>query len=324
MFARIALIALTTVAATTALIAAGTSNVALRPLSAHVDGGSMDVTVLDRRASGDTVRAEVMLFDVFGRSVGGYGRPFAPADVDVSDLWRSYVVDKAWVRTSAVDIDVKEIRSDETSAYAVAFVLDRSLSMTHPRAVRMQQAVQRALDMFEPQDHAAVVKFTSKVKTEVELTNDRDEYMADFQVNGVNPRSDGTAIYDGIDAAFDELDDAPDGVRRVIIVFTDGDDNSSSETLDDVLQRAAESHTTVFAVTYGVPVEHALVRLASASGGRVHRLQKEEEFDQVFTSIYSSLRHRYMVTITPSHDDEFQKSLDAPAYGATMQLGTMR
>lgn len=312
-------------AASTTALAVGTTNVTPRPLMPQVESGSMDVTVLDRQRQGDTVRAELMLFDVFGRSVGGYGRPYAPADVNVAALWEGFVVDRGLAKTSDVKIDVDELRSDDASTYAVAFVLDRSLSMGQTRAVRMQQAVQRALDMFEPQDHAAVVKFTSRVKTEVSLTNERETYMEDFLVNGLNPRSDGTAIFDGADEGMDELDDAPDGVRRVLIVFTDGDDNASSTSLDEILERANATNTTVFAVTYGVPDGHALVRLASATGGRVHRLQREEEFDQVFTSIYSSLRHRYVVTVTPKKsDEEFQKTNDRPSYGSVLQMSSTR
>jgi len=263
-----------------------------------VNSKTAAVHVLEKRTTSSGLELDVALYDVgTGRTVGQYAPPFVSPQEDYKSLWKDFVISTLQIPTHPDDINVLEQRKIDNESFAIAFVLDHSPSMTVPRALRMQRAVQHALSMFDENDYVSVVKFTGRVQTEVALTNDHSTFMNGFKVNGLNLRSEGTAIYDGSMAALEQLASAPQDSKRVMIVFTDGEDNSSVTTLEQVIEKATETGTQVFAVTYGVSNDDPLEELAEATGGRVSRLSDVYDFDKVFLGMYSALRHTYRVSI---------------------------
>lgn len=267
------------------------------PVRELITTGRVQAHVLERQLFDDRVEFEVVLSNDKGRTIGGYAPPYIQAGQDAVSLWREYI--HSHLNVSATDdrISIAEERRAQDMSFAVAFVLDHSLSMTMPRAIRMQRAIQQAMSVFERDDYVSVVKFTSKVRTEVPLSNDKPTYMASFKVNGINFRDDGTAIHDAAIAGLRQIETAPASARRVLIVFTDGEDNASTATMDEVRRVAREVHATVFAVTYGVGQDEELAQLAQSTGGRIHRLHDVYDFDRVFLGIYNGLRHSYIVRV---------------------------
>jgi len=267
------------------------------PVRELVSSGRVGAQVMDKRTFEDRVEFEVVLSNDKGRTVGGYAQPYVQAGQDVVSLWREYIISHLNINATDDRISVSEERRAQDQSFAVAFVLDHSLSMTMPRAIRMQRAIQQAMSVFERDDYVSVIKFTSKVKTEVPLSNDKDTYLGSFKVNGINFRDDGTAIHDAAITGLRQIASAPASARRVLIVFTDGEDNASSAKMDDVKRLAQETNATVFAVTYGVSEDEELAQLARSTGGRIHRLHDVYDFDRVFLGIYNGLRHSYIVRV---------------------------
>ncbi len=267
------------------------------PVRELIASNRVRAQVMDKRTFEDRVEFEVVLANDKGKTIGGYAPPYVQAGQDVVSLWREYVLSHLNVSATDDRISVTEERRAQDQSFAVAFVLDHSLSMTMPRAIRMQRAIQQAMSVFEREDYVSVVKFTSSVKTEVPLSNDKDRYLGSFKVNGINFRDDGTAIHDAAMAGLREIANAPTAARRVLIVFTDGEDNASTAKVQEVQKYAQEVNAAVFAVTYGVSEDEELAQLAKTTGGRIHRLHDVYDFDRVFLGIYNGLRHSYIVRV---------------------------
>lgn len=293
--------------------------VALKTVRDLVGSGTAKAQLIEKRVKEDRVDFELILTDVDGKTIGGYAPPYLPNADDVPVLWRDFISTQLSMPAEDEQITVREERRAENESYAVAFVLDHSPSMTMPRAVRMQRAVQSALRHFDQNDYVSVVKFTARVTVEVEPTTDRDQYMSSFKVNGLNMKSDGTAIFDATMKALDELRELPQSAKRVLIVFTDGEDNSSSAQLQDVVEAAKKQNATVFAVTYGVTNDNPLTYLAQQTGGRLHRLADVYDFDRIFLGIYRGLRHSYIVSV-----DNKPRSAEEETFGAVTTLSASR
>ena len=80
-----------------------------------------------------------------------------------------------------------------------------------------------------------------------------------------------TALYDAAAVALRRLREA--GGRRAVVLFTDGEDNRSRMSIDQVIDLARASEASVFAVAQGVAEVEALLRapldrLAEETGGR--------------------------------------------------------
>ncbi|MES2764910.1 MAG: OmpA family protein, partial [Bacteroidota bacterium] len=192
-----------------------------------------------------------------------------------------------------------EVREDTREPYALAFVLDHSPSMGELRATKMQEAVARTLNIIKPGDQVSVIKFTKNVTIEVPLTGDSASFKKLFKVNGLKDYDGGTAIYDATSAGISEINKAPAGFKKAIILFTDGGDNSSGAKLDSIVRFAKNNNAAIYSVAYGLTDETPLRDLSQYSGGRFYRIYSNKEFPYVFADIYRSLNNYYKITYTP-------------------------
>ena len=113
---------------------------------------------------------------------------------------------------------------NETQPFTVVVMLDFSASMTANLDLLKAATEQFILRML-PDDQGQVGAFSDKIEFSGTFTNDRDDLIGalkDLQFG--NP----TRLYDAIDASIDMLEDAP-GRRKIVLVFTDGDDTASRQ-----------------------------------------------------------------------------------------------
>ncbi len=265
--------------------------------AARISAG-VSIVVGSNRHYTDSTIAEVSVRDRSGRAVHGLAWDSRRTQHDdMASFWRDTVLPDLRVPLNYDSCNVVEFQLPRSTAYAVGFVLDHSPSMTTPRAIRMQRAVHAAIRRMHHTDAVTIVKFTSSVRVEVPLMTDKPTALETFKVNGINTREDGTAIYDGVYRALQELDRAASTQRRVLMVFTDGEDNASTVTLDSVIHAARLMNAVIHVITYGMTEQPDMVRLASATGGWVHPLFDVYAIDSVFRNKYESLRSRYAVRV---------------------------
>jgi hypothetical protein len=108
----------------------------------------------------------------------------------------------------------------------------------------------------------------------VNTTTDGEKIMD--KVRKLKPGG-GSALYDAIYTACTKrslVKGEPVDPRRVVVVIGDGNDNSSTKTLDQVVELAQRNLVTIYGIStsaYGFEAQGdpALVRLAKETGGRV-------------------------------------------------------
>lgn len=278
-----------------------------------VQSGQARFSVLSREVHGEKTEMQLVLVDQEGHSIGGYAPPYLGTQAEARELWKDFVSANLNIAVQPEAMTINETRAAENESFAVGFALDHSQSMTMPRAVRMQRAIQAALKTFDPNDYVTVVKFTSSVQTEVSLSNEQSTYLDQFKVNGLASRNNGSAVYDAAIEAINELSAAPGVTRRILVLFTDGEDNASSAKVEDVIAAAKAHNVIVHGVTFGVANEDPIGQIAEGTDGRLHRLTDIYDFDRVFLGIYNALRHSYAITVKMNRD------LNAEGgHGATM------
>lgn len=278
-----------------------------------VQSGQARFHVLSRETHGEKTDLQLVLVDQEGHSIGGYAPPYLGTQAEARELWKDFVTANLNLPVQPDAMTITETRSAENESFAVGFALDHSQSMTMPRAVRMQRAIQSALRTFDPNDFVTILKFTGSVDVEVPLSNNQAEYQSNFKVNGLASRGNGSSVYDAALEAIDELAKAPSVSRRILVLFTDGEDNSSSATIDDVIQAARKNNVVIHGVTFGVSNEDPVGTLAEGTDGRLHRLTDIYDFDRVFLGIYNALRHSYSITVKLN-----QTTFADASIGATM------
>jgi outer membrane protein OmpA-like peptidoglycan-associated protein/Mg-chelatase subunit ChlD len=265
---------------------------------------SLEIRSVDDHRYPDEVEIQAVVLDTAGRFVTGLAptKP-APNDLSFRRWWRALSDSTLPSITGAANriqnFRVQEVRETLREPNAIAFVLDHSGSMGDGRARRLQEAVRQLMNLVRGEDRIAVVKFDNRINVEVPLTQDSSEYKRRLKINGLEEQSGGTALYDGALAGIDEVAKAPAGVKKTVIVFSDGDDNDSKKRLRDVYRAAYAKGVKVHTVGYGLTNEEPMERIATTSGGKFYRVYSSREFPFVFADIYRSLKNYYRITYKP-------------------------
>lgn len=112
----------------------------------------------------------------------------------------------------------------------------------------------------------------------------------------------GTALYDAIIEAIDSV--GRQSGRRAVVVFSDGEDQSSHATREGANRRVEGSDATVYTIGQGRAADHAplqriMENIAAVSGGRAFFTQDLEKLEAAFKEIIDDLSHQYLISYAP-------------------------
>jgi Ca-activated chloride channel homolog len=194
--------------------------------------------------------------------------------------------------------------SNDPQPFTAVVMLDTSASMTEHLKL-LNQASEQFLMRLLPVDKAQVGAFNDKLQLSGSFTSDRDDLIAaldELQFGNA------TRLWDGLGFSLDALKGV-DG-RRVVLLFTDGDDTASKLRFGDALARARDEEVMVY--TIGLSVEffngvrqvrsrpdRNLRRVSEETGGGSFELQKSDMLASTFTRVAQELRSQYLLAFTP-------------------------
>ncbi len=204
---------------------------------------------------------------------------------------------------------------NETQPFTVVVMLDFSASMTANLDLLKAATEQFILRML-PDDKGQVGAFSDKIEFSGTFTSDRDDLIGalkDLQFG--NP----TRLYDAIDASIDMVEKVPG--RKIVLVFTDGDDTASRRGMGDVLQKAQLKEVMIYAIGLeseffnGVRLQktrpdRGLRKLAGDTGGGYFELKKTDDLAPTFTRVAQELHSMYALGFTPTVFDGKEHKLD--------------
>jgi VWFA-related protein len=204
---------------------------------------------------------------------------------------------------------------NETQPFTVVVMLDYSASMTSSLDLLRAAAEQFLLRML-PQDKGQVGAFSDRIEFSGEFTNDRDDLISalrDLQYG--NP----TRLWDAVDQSIDML--KPVDGRKVVLVFTDGDDTYSKTGFGTVLDHAKQNEVMVYAIglqsTYfngqrmvRSQPDRSLKKIAEETGGGYFELKKTDELAPTFTRVAQELHSLYTLGFSPAALDGKEHKLD--------------
>lgn len=194
-------------------------------------------------------------------------------------------------RPVPVQYTAAEFTSATAEQHAIALVLDHSGSMGEQRALALQDAARRLIAQKRSNDEIAVVKFDGNVAIEALPSSSSADLLARVQRVGLRGFGGYTAIADGAQTGLDVLRSSR-APSKVVIVFTDGFDNSSRVPLDSLIAFARAQNIPICTIGFGYNIdENYLQRIATATGGIYQRIYRTEEFDHVLPSIYALLEN---------------------------------
>jgi Ca-activated chloride channel family protein len=197
---------------------------------------------------------------------------------------------------------------NQAQPITVVVMLDTSASMTGAISL-LRDAAEQFLIRMLPEDRGKVGAFNDKIEVTAEFVSDRDDLIGAL---GDLDYGNATRLFDALALSLDELRGIEG--RRVILVFSDGEDTASRARLGQIVDRAREEEVMVYAI--GLEVEYfngvrmvrtrpddGLRRLAEETGGGYFELEKTADLAPTFTRVAQELHSQYVVGFTPTSLD---------------------
>jgi len=197
-----------------------------------------------------------------------------------------------------------ELFTNEDLPATIGLLVDSSASMRGRQTERAAAAAAFA-EMHHPLDEFFVLNFNEAVwpglPPPLAFTDDPVQLR---QALFATPSAGMTALYDALERAMDHLR-LGSLDRKALIVVSDGGDNASRHTLDEVLDRARRAGAAIYAVTLVDPDDRdakprVLKDLARETGGHAFTPHNSEEVLQAFTRIALEIRSGYTIGFTPA------------------------
>jgi VWFA-related protein len=112
----------------------------------------------------------------------------------------------------------------------------------------------------------------------------------------------GTALYDVIVRGADMLGRSTG--RKALVAFTDGEDQGSRATLEDVRRRLQTTDATLYMIGQGRGIsmnnlKAVMEQLARPTGGRAIFMEQIDELNRAFTELLEELSNQYLLGYPP-------------------------
>ena len=212
---------------------------------------------------------------------------------------------------------ITNFSSETDLPLTIALIIDTSGSIRDKLRFEQEAATEFFYSTLQRgKDKALIISFDSGVDLIQDYT-DNPEKLAD-SVRKIRAGG-GTSLYDAIYLAVTQKLAGQEG-RRIAILITDGDDNSSRVSLTETLEAAQQNNVTIYAISTNSTAyfgskeqergDKTLRRFSDETGGKPFFPLKIQDLANSFLDIHDELRSQYQIgyrTSNPRMDGSFRR-----------------
>lgn len=207
--------------------------------------------------------------------------------------------------------------SSEDVPISIGVIFDFSGSMAN----KVAKAREAALQFFKtanPQDEFFLVSFNERAELTSAFTNSVEDLQSRMMLTAPKGR---TALLDAIYLGLSQMRGARNA-KRALLILSDGGDNHSRYSENDIKRLVKEADTQLYAVGIFDPLGYRnrtpeelngpslLSEVTELTGGRVFSVEKLDELPDITSKIGMELRNQYVIGYRPSnkaHDARWRK-----------------
>jgi VWFA-related protein len=185
-----------------------------------------------------------------------------------------------------------------TQSLSCAILLDTTGSMAGALP-RVKNSIVKLIDELDAKDSVAIYTFDQRLVLRQAFTTDKSAAKRAV----LRTRAEGsTALFDALSETAQEL--SKRSGKKALILFTDGDDNSSALSASAAVARAKKAGIPLYTIAEGEATRSQNLRklledMSGRTGGTAYEIEKAGAIEQVFHEISESLRHLYMIGYRP-------------------------
>jgi tight adherence protein B len=193
-------------------------------------------------------------------------------------------------------LEVDPLSEFEETPVVVALVFDISGSVRPVFEQIQAAAISFVRDVTDQGVEVALIPFSSVIEVAVEPTSDAATLEAGIMA--LSPGGE-TPLYDAVVTSTEVLEDAltgRDGIAQ-IVVFSDGGDTNSENTLGDVIAAAQAIDAPITSVAWETDDldPDALASMADATGGTVVASEDAGEIEGLFQTVAADITSQYVI-----------------------------
>ena len=234
----------------------------------------------------DLITFNVTVTDIYGRFVSGLGK-------------NAFTI-----------LDEKQPQeitffSDEDAPVSVGVLFDVSGSMSGDKVRRARDALSHFIQTSHDRDEYFLIAFNSRAQLLMDRTRDGNAVLDKLMF--VQTKNN-TALYDACYLGVERVQRGTHP-KRALLLISDGQDNNSRYTFNELRRVLKESDVVLYAIgilgggdvgsSLGMEGQGILDELASVSGGKAFYPRSAPEMDDIFEQIALELRHQYSIGYRP-------------------------
>src|SRR5262245_52393688 len=195
----------------------------------------------------------------------------------------------------------------------LALLFDVSRSVRNRFDFERETAGRFLKEVMKPGDAVSVFSIGTTPKLSVQRTSSVDSAIA--ATAAIQPTEEATAFFDTVVKASHYLNDSSNpGVRRVMVIISDGEDTNSEryKLAGDVARELQRSDSLCYAINPSGPSirlnkistkgHEGMVKLANDTGGLAFLPDKIEDLTKVFSQIAAELQAQYLLGYYSSNE----------------------
>ena len=195
---------------------------------------------------------------------------------------------------------------DADEPVSVAIVFDVSGSMSENKIARAKEALRLFIQTSHVDDEFYLITFNSEASLVLEKSRDADAVAN--KLTYIQPHGN-TALYDAVLLGLEKVMRGT-YPRHALLIISDGEDNDSRYSFNEIRQRLRESDALIYAVGINesfiphkgvVDGRVVLNELASATGGKAFSPNTNSDMSDAFERIALELRHQYSIGYRPEN-----------------------
>jgi len=236
----------------------------------------------------DLVTFNVTVTDIYGRFVAGLGKQaFSVLDEKAPQEITFF--------------------SDEDAPVSVGILFDVSGSMSGDKVRRARDALAHFIQTSHDRDEYFLIGFNSRAQLLMDRTRDGQAVLD--KLTFVQTKNN-TALYDACYLGVERVQRGTHS-KRALLLISDGQDNNSRYTFNELRRVLKESDVVLYAIgilggsdmgsALGMEGQGTLDELSGVSGGKAFYPRSGAEMDDIFEQIALELRHQYSIGFKPKN-----------------------
>ncbi len=191
---------------------------------------------------------------------------------------------------------------EEATPVSAVIVFDASKSMEN-KLVMSRRAVAKLVDAPNDGDEYSLIAVTTQPKLVSDWTTSASRVQSSLLTITAEGR---TALLDALELALQQLKTARNP-RKAIVLVSDGGDNASRHTRNEVTRGLQESDASLYSVDITRPIQGSplsqeeiwcqdlLTKLSERSGGRYFPVEQPDDLEKAINQVHDELRWQYVL-----------------------------